>query len=512
MILNAICIGINIYEDPGFDSLDNAGNDASAIASKFEQLGSSVELCLNTPSRQSFAGIENCINSTLDEVNSVSVIYFSGHGFELDGENYLAFVDVNLASKAQAEISCIRVTDILKLAKAKQKSSTVLILDCCRKVPAFRDQGVVRGGGMLQLAPIVAPSGTLIAFSTSPGEPAKDAISGGSDNSPYAIAFLKALSLPNISIESLFKNTRGELHRLTRGAQNSWEHTSLVGNIIINQGISTDLSSLEYSVAVLKDKSKYSSVDYIIEEFFNKLNGKGAGMTWSTQKSALTDFGNGQILLSPDEAFLFGRNYVAILEGGSYAAGDIFRDNPEFLSHHLVSQENHHHFCRGMLFEVYFNSSSEFRLGRFKSIHIALIHKFIRHLGGEESFEWIASSLGSHRSRLPILPAVSYIHTPVVSLAVSEDKWNNKIAVVSALYFDGSSNIMRLLYNGELIDIANLDPATEFYMKFSTSAEVKAHLCTLLAVTDDAFELDIPALVPPQTKYAFSDRTVILLS
>ena len=79
---------------------------------------------------------------------------------------------------------------------------------------------------MIERAPVTAPSGTLIAFSTAPGEVALD---GEGHNSPYTEALARSIPTPGLSIEDVFKRTRQQVMQVTARTQVPWEHSSLVG-------------------------------------------------------------------------------------------------------------------------------------------------------------------------------------------------------------------------------------------------------------------------------------------
>jgi uncharacterized caspase-like protein len=79
-------------------------------------------------------------------------------------------------------------------------------------------------------APIFAPKGTIIAFSTSPGEKAMDY--GAGRNSIYTGSLLNHINDTNVPIEDFFKRVRTSVFTLSNGKQTSWEHTSLIGNFL----------------------------------------------------------------------------------------------------------------------------------------------------------------------------------------------------------------------------------------------------------------------------------------
>ena len=97
----------------------------------------------------------------------------------------------------------------------------IVIIDACRNNPF---EGKERGWGSVNLAPLFAPKGTLIAYSTSPGEKADDF--GMDGHSVYTGALLKHLKEEGLEIETFFKKVRSTVDAMTNGKKTSWEHTS----------------------------------------------------------------------------------------------------------------------------------------------------------------------------------------------------------------------------------------------------------------------------------------------
>ena len=111
----------------------------------------------------------------------------------------------------------------------------IVILDACRDNPYSRSFRSGSNG----LARMDAPKGTLIAYSTSPGNLAAD---GTGRNSPYAASLLRNIDVPGLPIEQVFKRTRSDLDKLTNGMQIPWEATSLTGDFYFSpqRGISVE--------------------------------------------------------------------------------------------------------------------------------------------------------------------------------------------------------------------------------------------------------------------------------
>jgi uncharacterized caspase-like protein len=98
-----------------------------------------------------------------------------------------------------------------------------LIIDACRDDAFGRSFRSSSSG----LAQVDAPRGTIVAFATSPGKVAAD---GDGRNSPYTKNLIKAIQMPNLPIEQVFKQVRRAVQEETRNQQTPWENTSLSGD------------------------------------------------------------------------------------------------------------------------------------------------------------------------------------------------------------------------------------------------------------------------------------------
>ncbi len=156
---------------------------------------------------------------------SVGLFYYAGHGVQVNGDNYLLPVDVDIRTEREVLLQGINLNEILLTLRPEKNRLAVAVLDACRNNPFVGlARGLSRG-----LAPVTAPAGTLIAFSTAPGEVALD---GDGDNSPYTAALAAAIPTPGLTIEEVFKRTRQRVMRATGNAQVPWEHSSLVGRFL----------------------------------------------------------------------------------------------------------------------------------------------------------------------------------------------------------------------------------------------------------------------------------------
>ena len=204
----ALVIGNNEYEE---NKLSNPVKDAKAIKSALEACGFDVIIHEN--------GTEKSIKEKVREFSEklknydVGMFYYSGHGVELNGINYIVPIDiVHNATAADIAEECIATEFILsKMGEAGRTNKTyIMVLDACRDNPfknIFKDLG-----NQTWKAPSVVPSGSITCFAASQGEKAIE----GKDLSPYTELFLKHMKSPGLKIEDVFKRVRIDLEELKK--------------------------------------------------------------------------------------------------------------------------------------------------------------------------------------------------------------------------------------------------------------------------------------------------------
>ncbi|MDK9707659.1 MAG: caspase family protein [Desulforhopalus sp.] len=381
----ALVIGNNNY--PGRSKLNNAVNDAFEISETFRKLHYKViykENCVSSD----YGDLLTEFESQLPNFDA-SIFYFAGHGFQFDGENYLASIEcpIEHPTKHSCERTCIRLAELTEIIRKATTKINIIIIDACRR--SF-SRGVASS-----FTQVNAPEGTIIAFSTSPGEGAKD--SGIEGHSLYTGVLLKYIGREFLSVEELFKKTRRTVYNLSDGTQTSWEHTSLVGDFYFNTGQMIYSVSIPYDESVVKDRmfvSKGTDIDQIISDL--------RSCNWDKQNPAMSRFKLiAPQLLNKNQQFIIGRNILQA-SGYAYNATDFMDNLDSRLAKYNNDDENH--VLNGILYEIYFDNNGDFRKGKFKTNCIDKVFALRHRSNFEQSFKFIDKALAPYRSEIYYVP------------------------------------------------------------------------------------------------------------
>lgn len=387
----AFVIGNDHYDQ--MPDLNNAVNDAKSIQEALQTLGFMTMPLATDISIDDFDNLFNEYLSDLEKYD-VAVLYYAGHGIEVDGKNYLPMIKTPVGTKASSTIRySADLQDCLDKMHNTGCKMVIMIIDACRNNPF---EGNERGWGSVNLAPIFAPKGTLIAYSTSPGETASDF--GMDGHSVYTGALLKHLQEEGLEVETFFKKVRSTVNAMTKGKKTSWEHTSLIGTFCFNSGKMLQVDELGYQISSVRD----SDFD-VNNPNVGKIIGELKHYNWYAQNDAVDEFRKKEpSSLTSDELFVVGRNLLQAACGGSYSAQDFIKD-ASLLARYTVNGENH--LLNGILFEIYFNSKGLFRFKDYKSamlndLMVLCTHEFLKC-----SFRFIEKALKSFEANLIFVPS-----------------------------------------------------------------------------------------------------------
>ncbi len=229
----ALVLGLGDYST--IPLLDNTVNDARDMANTLDGIGFDVTLGLNSTGdelRQLLADF-----SFRSETAELALIYYAGHGVEVQGENYMIPVDANIQSNQDVHRQSISLSQLLSTVERARKMR-IVILDSCRNNPlgdlidtsessqtgdTDADLATRGGGGLAAANP---DRGTLVAFAAKDGQVALD---GSGDNSPYAQALMEKMVIPGLEISLMFRQVRDGVLKETANLQEPHTYGSLTG-------------------------------------------------------------------------------------------------------------------------------------------------------------------------------------------------------------------------------------------------------------------------------------------
>ena len=233
----ALVIGNNdyIYES----SLNSPVNDAKDMATVLRGLGFTVIDRYNLKQRD----FDRAVQSFENQLHKyhVGLFYFSGHGLQARGENYLVPIDARIKSAVDIKYVSINANQILEKMEYANKHTNLLILDACRNNP-FKS---LRKGFSQGLAEM-SPRGSLIAFATAPGTTALDGLPT-ERNSIYTKHLLKQLrTQAHLSVLDLLTQVAGGVARETNQEQWPWKSDSLTDVFYFAQATSPQRVFVSY--------------------------------------------------------------------------------------------------------------------------------------------------------------------------------------------------------------------------------------------------------------------------
>jgi Caspase domain len=218
----ALVIGESAYR--AVTPLPNPANDARAMSKLLNDAGFEVTTAADLSQKQMNTEVGDfAAKIAAKGPDTVALVFYAGHGLQIDGENYLVPVDVDLKREADIPLQAVRLNDVLNTLNSVPSRMRILLLDACRNNP-FPAIGGSAGHGLAMVDAKTGAPGTFLSYSTSPGAEAED---GNGADSPYTTALLSAAREPGLPIEEAFKRVRVAVNKETSGRQTPWDSSSL---------------------------------------------------------------------------------------------------------------------------------------------------------------------------------------------------------------------------------------------------------------------------------------------
>jgi uncharacterized caspase-like protein len=212
----ALVIGNSDYS---FGPLRNPRNDAEAMAKALGEAGFDVTVATDADQ----AAMEKAVHAfgaKLKAKGGVGLFYFSGHGAQINGENYL--IPVSLTTAEEIKSGSVSASEIVDAMAGAHNGLNIVILDACRNNP-------MDPNGAHGLSRIDSNASLFVSYATSPGAVALD---GAGNNSPYTKYLSQSIATPNLDIEDTFKRTLKGVYQDTHGEQVPWISSTFFGDFI----------------------------------------------------------------------------------------------------------------------------------------------------------------------------------------------------------------------------------------------------------------------------------------
>jgi hypothetical protein len=193
----ALLIGNSNYS---IGQLDNPANDAKDLGNVLRSIGFETTTMTDADAASMAAAIRE-FGERLKNNDGIGLFYYAGHGVQVNGENYLLPVGYPFRNEQEVEKVGVQANTLLRYMEDSKNRVNIVILDACRNNPFIKTRSLKMRG----LAPMDAPSGSLVAFSTAPGTEASD---GSGKNGLYTKYLMSNLKIPGLTIEQVFKRTR----------------------------------------------------------------------------------------------------------------------------------------------------------------------------------------------------------------------------------------------------------------------------------------------------------------
>ncbi len=233
----ALVIGNGAYAHA--PKLANPANDARLIARTLRDMGFEVSDGIDLDRAAMTSLIADFLRAAATA--NTAVLFYAGHGVQIDGENFLLPIDVKFNGVSELMSEMTNVSSILAGLDDNIRAN-IVFLDACRDNPIARKvaQSEDAGRSVGVASGLASPSGlgkgttagagTLLAFATAPGQIALD---GDGADSPFSLALARHIGTPGLEVQQMLTRVRAEVVAATRGRQVPWSNSSLLGEVYL---------------------------------------------------------------------------------------------------------------------------------------------------------------------------------------------------------------------------------------------------------------------------------------
>jgi hypothetical protein len=289
----ALVIGNGAYPNV---PLKNPVNDARDLAAALKKLGFSVSLVTDGDMSAMSRAIRDFGNA-IKRPDAVALFYYSGHGVQYHGANYLIPAKSDIQDPDELGFSAVNAEQVYAKMESSGDRTNIVMLDACRNNPFPGAERASERG--LAVVGNIQPPQSLIVYATAPGKTAQD---GEGKNGVFTTALLRHLADPSLDVELMIRRVREDVVAATGGAQVPWQNSSLSGSGFSFAGggkllVSTDPSGAEiYVDGQRRGVSPLSLVD--LPRYFEFEIGAKIGAKSAARRMTLTDSAEATLQLS----------------------------------------------------------------------------------------------------------------------------------------------------------------------------------------------------------------------
>ena len=263
----ALLMGNSAY--PGAP-LENPRNDVELLQEKLQAAGfDKVEHYLDLNVNQMSRRIEEFQAAVAGA--DVAVFFYSGHGIEIDGTNFLLPIDAKLEYESDVKHQAIAIDDVVWALRGASKLQLIL-LDACRDNPFGQTLKHTKGAPTKGLAPPKVNGNVIFAYAAQPGHTAFDRDPANLKNSPFSSALGKYLTAPDMEIRQALGWVRDYVLEATQNDQEPYQGGS-IGKDLIYLGPHTETVTAPPTPKPM-DTDDAAAADY------DRANGVGSAVAW----------------------------------------------------------------------------------------------------------------------------------------------------------------------------------------------------------------------------------------
>jgi hypothetical protein len=242
----ALVIGNSGYIN--LPKLSNPANDARAVADELAKMGYQTRLLLDASEQKIRREVRQFASDSTTA--DVALVFYAGHGAQLNGNNYLLPTDIDIPrTEVDIQFAGLKVDDLINSIGSNTK---IVFLDACRDNPVlFKNLVKGRGASPSGLAPASSSNfdqksggGVFIAYATDAGAVADD---GNGKHSPFTQALLRNIQKP-ISIDDMFSLVTKEVRLVTKNAQRPYKYASLESIVCVAPNCSSSSGAIKADV------------------------------------------------------------------------------------------------------------------------------------------------------------------------------------------------------------------------------------------------------------------------